>query len=216
LLLHKELLLLQKFKFTITHTQMKKALLVLGIALATISCNKENSPTKEDVKTAYIDTSVLIEKYEKFKDEDEKFRVKSQEMGRPLENKLKNFQYEAQNFQRDAQVKGMAWAQQKGAELQRREQELQMEQNALMQQIQVESDSIRVTLIKSIKDYIKDYGKKNGYDYIYGTGDNATILYAKDGYDITEDVLKLLNDEFKAGKDKTATKEEPKKEETKK
>ena len=78
-----------------------------------------------------------------------------------LENKLKNFQYEAQNFQRDAQIKGMAWAQQKGAELQRREQELQMEQNALMQQIQVESDSIRVTLIKSIKDYIKDKPKVN-------------------------------------------------------
>jgi len=190
---------------------MKKALLILGIALATISCNKETASV-EGAKTAYIDTSTLMEKYDKFKDEEEKFKVKSLEMGRPLETKLKNFQYEAQNFQSNAQVKGMAWAQQKGAELQRREQELQMEQNALLRQIQIESDSIRSEIVKSMKDFIKDYGKKNGYDYIYGTGDAATVLYAKEGYDITEEILKLLNEEFQSSKGK----EEPKKEETKK
>ena len=56
-------------------------------------------------------------------------------------------------------------------------------------------------------------GKKKGYDYIYGTGDAATVLYAKEGYDITKEVLKELNDTYKATKkdDKVATKEEEKK-----
>jgi outer membrane protein len=67
-----------------------------------------------------------------------------------------------------------------------------------------------------MKDFIKDYGKKNGYDYIYGTGDAATVLYAKENYDITEEILKLLNDDFKASNGKEASNEEPKKEETKK
>jgi outer membrane protein len=190
---------------------MKKALLILGIALATISCNKETASSAEGAKTAYLDTSILMEKYDKFKDEEEKFKVKSLEMGRPLETKLKNFQYEAQNFQSNAQVKGMAWAQQKGAELQRREQELQMEQNALLRQIQIESDSIRGEIVKSMKDFIKDYGKKNGYDYIYGTGDAATVLYAKENYDITEEILKLLNEEFQASKAKKLLKKNQKK-----
>ena len=215
MLLHKELLFLQKFKKYIYTYKMKKALLILGIALATISCNKETAST-EGTKTAYIDTATLMEKYDKFKDEEEKFKVKSLEMGRPLETKLKNFQYEAETFQSNAQVKGMAWAQQKGAELQRREQELQMEQNALLRQIQIESDSIRSEIVKSMKDFIKDYGKKNGYDYIYGTGDAATVLYAKENYDITEEILKLLNEEFQASKGKETSKVEPKKEETNK
>lgn len=176
---------------------MKKSLLILAMAFALFSCNKNETKT-ESFKTAYIDTSVLMEKYEKFKDEDEKFKVKSQEMGRPLEAKLRAFQNEAANFQANAQAKGMAWAQQKGAELQQREQQLSIEQDALLRQIQVESDSVRSGLIKDVKDYIKAYGKKQGYDYIYGTGDAATVLYAKDSYDITEEVLKLLNDEFKA------------------
>lgn len=176
---------------------MKKALLILGVAIALISCEKKDEK-KDSFKTAYIDTAKLIQDYAKFKDEDTKFKVKSQEMGRPLEAKLKAFQTEASGFQRNAQIKGMVWAQQKGAELQQREQELSMEQDALLRQIQTESDSIRTTIVKELKDYIKEYGKKEGYDYIYGTGDAATILFAKDPYDITEAVLKKLNDEFNA------------------
>lgn len=198
---------------------MKKALLILGVAIALISCDKKED-NKESFKTAYIDTAKLIQDYAKFKDEDEKFKVKSQEMGRPLEAKLKAFQTEASGFQRNAQIKGMAWAQQKGAELQQREQELSMEQDALLRQIQTESDSIRTSIVKELKDYIKEYGKKEGYDYVYGTGDAATILFAKDSYDITETVLKKLNDDFtaknggeakKEDSEKTVKKEEDKK-----
>lgn len=185
---------------------MKKSLLILGLAFVLFSCNKNEQ--KETFKTAYIDTSVLMDKYEKFKDEDEKFKVKSQEMGRPLEAKLKVFQSEAANFRQNAQIKGMAWAQQKGAELQQREQQLAIEQETLLRQIQIESDSIRAGLINEVKDFIKNYGKKQGYDYIYGTGDAATVLYAKDGYDITEEILKELNDEFKASKGESVEKSE--------
>src|SRR5690606_11785771 len=107
------LLLLQKNNYL---NQMKKAILILGVALSMLACNK-NEEKSNSLKTAYIDTSELIEKYEKFKDEDDKFKVKSQELGRPLEAKVKAFQNEAQSFQQNAQAKGPQWAQQKGAEL---------------------------------------------------------------------------------------------------
>lgn len=189
---------------------MKKSLLIVGIAIALFSCNKTEE-TKSVFKTAYIDTSILLEKYEKFKHEEDKFNVKSQELGRPLEAKVKAFQTEAANFERNAQAKGMAWAQQKAAELQQREQQLAMEQDALLRQVQVERDSIRTNLINSVKDFIKEHGKKEGYDYVYGTGDAASVLYAKDSYDITETILKELNNQFKASQGKT---EETKEEET--
>lgn len=191
---------------------MKKLVLILGVAFSVLACNKTETSSKE-FKTAYIDTAELIEKYEKFKDEDDKFKVKSEELGRPLEAKVRAFQADAQNFQRNAQAKGPQWAQQMGAALQQREQELGVEQNALIQQLQQEGAVLKDTLISEVKKFIKDYGKKKGYDYIYGTGDAATILYAKDGYDITKDVLKELNDKYNASKgdEKAATKEEAKK-----
>lgn len=191
---------------------MKKAILILGVALSILACNK-NEEKSDNVKTAYIDTAELIEKYEKFKDEDDKFKVKSQELGRPLEAKVKAFQNEAQSFQQNAQAKGPQWAQQKGSELQQREQQLGMEQNALLQQLQQEGAVLKDTLISEVKQFIKTYGKKKGYDYVYGTGDAATILYAKDQYDITKDVLKELNETYKSTKkdDKPEAKAEEKK-----
>ena len=168
---------------------MKKIILIVGLVSSLIACNK-NEGKSGSLKTAYIDTAEILEKYEKFKAEDEKFKVKSEEMGRPLEAKVKAFQMEAQSFQQNAQVKGPQWAQQKGAELSQREQQLGVEQNALLQQLQEEGGVLRDSIIK-------EYGKKKGYDYIYGTGDAATILYSKDSYNITEEVLKELNDKYK-------------------
>lgn len=211
LLLYNLLLLLRKI-INYQYRTMKKLVLILGVALSVLACNKTETSSK-DFKTAYIDTAELIEKYEKFKDEDDKFKVKSEELGRPLEAKVRAFQADAQNFRQNAQAKGPQWAQQMGASLQQREQELGIEQNALVQQLQQEGAVLKDTLISEVKKFIKDYGKKKGYDYIYGTGDAATVLYAKDGYDITKEVLKELNDTYKATKkdDKVATKEEEKK-----
>ena len=205
-------LLLHLQKLLITKKTMKKLVLILGVALNFLACNKTETNPKE-FKTAYIDTGVLIEKYEKFKDEDDKFKVKSEELGRPLEAKVRAFQVEAQSFQQNAQAKGPQWAQQKGAELTRREQELGIEQNALIQQLQKEGAVLKDTLISEVKKFIKDYGKRKGYDYVYGTGDAATILYAKDSYDITNEVLKELNETYKSTKknESVATKEEEKK-----
>jgi outer membrane protein len=55
------------------------------------------------------------------------------------------------------------------------------------------------SLVSNVKKTIKAYGKEKGYTYIYGTGDsNASILYAEDKLDITKDIIKLLNDKYKA------------------
>ncbi|MEQ3661116.1 MAG: OmpH family outer membrane protein [Flavobacterium sp.] len=194
---------------------MKRALLILGIAFAMISCNKNEQKT-ENFKTAYIDTAELLKDYAKYKAEEEKFKVKSEEMGRPLESKFRAFENEVKNLQSSARVKGQAWAQQKDYELQQRQQQLGIEQNALLQQLQLEGAQLRDSIVKELRQYIKDYGKKEGYDYIYGTGDAATILYSKDSYNITKEVLEKLNKDYssKAGtepKKVEATEEEEKK-----
>ena len=77
----------------------------------------------------------------------------------------------------------------------------------MLQQLQEEGSVLRDSIIKEVKVFIKEYGKKKGYDYIYGTGDAATILYSKETYNITEEVLKELNENFKTSdkKDEKAT-----------
>ena len=65
---------------------MKKSLLIIASAFSIISCDKA-AETKE-FKTAYVDTSKLLEEYTEAKDIQAKYKAKSEEMGGQLEAKL--------------------------------------------------------------------------------------------------------------------------------
>ena len=175
---------------------MKKSLLIIALSISLVSCNK--TAEVKEVKTAFVDTSVLMKDYTEAKDLEAKYKAKSEEKGRELEAEINRFKQDAANFQNQAQANGQAWAQQKGAELQRREQQLAQVQQSLSQQLQQESSVEMDSLVKGVKTFIKAYGKEKGYSYIYGTGDAATILYAEDKYDITKEIVKALNEKYKA------------------
>lgn len=194
---------------------MKKSFLIIALAISIISCNKETQTTETAAfKTAYIDTSKLLEEYTEAKDIEAKYKAKSEEAARKFEVQEANFKADADHFQKNAQANGQAWAQQKGAELQQRQQQLQYAAQNVGQQLQMELGTEMDTLVKSVKKFIKDYGKEKGYDYVYGTGESANVLYAKENYDITGEVVKLLNDKYASAAKKeetTETKNEDKK-----
>ncbi len=178
---------------------MKKSLLILGLAFTLFSCN-EKPAGNSDYKTAYIDTQKLVEGYEEVKDLDSRRKVKTEEMGRELDEKAQQLRLDAASFQDEARAKGAQWAQMRGQELQKRERDLGMMQETMIRQLQEEFGVKNDTIISRMKKHIREYGKKHGYDYIYGTGDAASVLYAKEGYEITDEVLKELNDKYNSGK----------------
>ena len=174
---------------------MKKTLVILVITISLIACNKKSEA--KEVKTAYVDTAVLMKEYTEANDLEAKYKAKAEEKGKQLETEINRFKQEAASFQSQAQANGQAWSQQTGAELQRREQQLGQAQQALSQQLQQESGAETDSLVVKVKKFIKAYGKEKDYAYIYGTGDAATVLYAEEKYDITKDIIKLLNEKYK-------------------
>ena len=49
------------------------------------------------------------------------------------------------------------------------------------------------SIVDKVKDYVADYGEENGYTYIFGSNESANIMYAKDGKDLTQEILDNLN-----------------------
>lgn len=181
-----------------------KKLLFIALGFAILSCNKQEGTS--GLKTAYVDTEKLMKEHQQAIDIENKYKVKSEEMGRELETEAKQFQADYESALRQAQAKGPQWAQQKAAELQEREQRLNIKQQSMYKEIQDASNGELDSLVNDIKLYIKDYGKKNGYDYVYGTGlTSPSILYAKDSYDITDELVKQLNDKYSNSKDSVKT-----------
>lgn len=191
---------------------MKKSLLIIAVALAMFSCNKEEGAAASGFKTAYVDTSKLSKEYEAFKELDDQRKVKEEEMGRELDAKVQAYKLDRAAAQGEAAAKGPQWVQLKAQEFQKREQEISMLQESMMKQLQEEFGTKNDSAVSKMKKFIRDYGKKKGYDYIYGSGEvTNTVMYAKDGYDITKEILKELNDNYKP-----AEKAEPAKTEKKK
>ncbi len=184
---------------------MKKIILAAAIVASLVSCNKTEQTNNAVIgnNIVYIDSSKLLNEYEQAKDIEAKFKAKSEQMGKELDTELTKFRADVAYFEKNAQSKGMQWAQQTGAALQEREQRLAYTQQAMLQQLQEESGKEMDSLVKEIKDFIKEYGKSKGYDYILSTADGAsTVLYSKEGQDITDEVLKLLNEKYKAKQSK--------------
>lgn len=189
---------------------MKKTIILFAFAFAIISCNK-TTETKE-FKTAYVDTSKLMDESIEAKDIEAKYKDKAKVMGSQLEAEVTQFKSEAASFKTNAAKNGPAWAQQKGSELQETEQRLNYAQQAMLQQLQQESGVEQDSMVKSYRKMIKEFGKEKGYDYIYGSGDaSPSVLYAKENYDITKEVIKMVNDKYKSVGKKEETPKEAKK-----
>nr|WP_297308779.1 OmpH family outer membrane protein [uncultured Flavobacterium sp.] len=192
---------------------MKKIFLFVAFAATIISCNEKtestpNTTESKEVKTSeslnivYIDTEKLMKEYKESVDFETKFTAMSERMQKELENDMRKFQNDVMDLQQNAQSKGMEWAQKREAELGKRQQTLAQKEQNYMKKFQEEAAVDRDSLVTKMKTFIKTYGAEKKYDYVLGTGDASTVLFAKEGSDITEEVLKLMNEAY--DKEKTS------------
>ena len=53
------------------------------------------------------------------------------------------------------------------------------------------------SIVSKVKKEVKAFGKTNGYTYILGGGDGGSVLYGTEANDLTSQVVKILNDNYK-------------------
>lgn len=51
-------------------------------------------------------------------------------------------------------------------------------------------------LLKQINQYVKDYGETQHYKFILGASGDGSLMYASESLDVTEDVLKYINQRY--------------------
>ena len=167
---------------------MKKWVLVLAV-LGIVSCQQQ--------KIGFVDNVKLMNEYREKVDVEAKFKSKAEVIAKRKDSISQAFQIEAQAFQTKAASMPQQKAQEEYGLIQQKGQRigqlLQQEEQQLQMQGQSEMDSI----VNRVKNEIKDYGKTKGYTYILGGGDGGSVLYGTEVNDLTDDIVKLLNDKYK-------------------
>ncbi len=164
---------------------MKKLLVVLFLGTILTACTQD--------KTAYVDTTRLIQEYSEMKEVEADFTQRSETLKQELDSVAKGFQQEVMEYQENRATMSQAERQAAEQELMQKQQMLQQQQQMRSGQLRQESDVVIDSLITKVKDFVKVYGEENNYKYIFGSNESANIMYAEEGLDITEEVLKELN-----------------------
>lgn len=168
---------------------MKKLLLVVLVAAGLTSCNEQ--------KTAYVDTTRLIQEYTEMQEVEAEFTTKSDRVKGELDSLARSFQQEVQEYQQNMGTMSTAERQETEERLMRKQQSIQQQQQQMGNQLRQESDVVIDSIVEKVKGYVREYGKENDYTYIFGSNESANIMYAEEGLDITEEVLEKLNKSYR-------------------
>jgi len=167
---------------------MKK--IIFGLMILFIaSCQQE--------KIGYVDNVKLMNEYQEKIDIEAKFKVKADALTKKRDSISQAFQIEAQAFQAKAQKMSQSKAQEEYAQFQQKGQFIGQQLQQEDQQLQLEGQTEMDSVVSKVKKEIQAYGKLNGYSYILGGGEGGSVLYGKETNDLTNEIVKLLNDKYK-------------------
>ncbi|SMO64423.1 OmpH family outer membrane protein [Solitalea koreensis] len=165
----------------------------------------ESSPKKDEEKKSelivYVNSDSLQKHYNYFTDVKKKLDDKNIVRQQQFESKGRAFQQDVARYQQNAGSLTAEQRQQTEQMLGKRQQEIGVLQQNLREQAAKEEQQEIEMLYNKITEYLKKYSKDHGYKMVisYSKG-NSSILYADESLDVTADVLKGLNEEYKGGK----------------
>ena len=152
---------------------------------------------QQSKKIGYVDNSILINDYQEKKDIEEGLNIKIAAFQKRTDSLRKVFQLDVNEAEIKARSMSQANIQKLSQELQQQEQILSQRVQFEQQQIAQESKAKNDSLIKKVKEFVKDYGAKNDYSYILGSNEGGSVMFGKEENDLTQTLLDLLNATYK-------------------
>ena len=153
-----------------------------------------------DLQIAYISTDTVLKYYDYLKASRDELEKKTQKMEQDLRNRAQGLQNEITAYQRN--VNNMTLGQVKAAEedLAKKQQNFQLYQQSLSQQVMQEEAKVQQALYDRITAYLDKYGKEKGLQVVLKYDQSSDVLHVNTALDISQDVIKGLNDEYKIEK----------------
>lgn len=180
---------------------MKKIFVLILISVLGISCQQ---------KTAYVDNQKIMEGFEKLKAAEDAFTQEEEAMKAKMDAMVAQSGYQdlVQEYQSKQGKMSKSEEEDLYNKIMQLQQSLGQQQQMNNQQFQKRKNTEMDSLVNTVKDFIKTYGKDNGYTYIYGSNESGNILYGKDELDITDKVTEALNAKYPVESEEEPTEEE--------
>jgi len=176
-----------------------KIILGLNLAVALIVVYLLfKSFTKED-KIGYIDSMRLFSKYEGMKEAQESIEKKTKGFEMEVDSAAQEMEASLRKFEKERTSLSAREVKLSEEVLRNKQGQFMQFQKVIEQKIQEEQGKVQEALLKKINAFVKKYGEDHHYKFIIGANNSGNLLYADEATDLTEDVLKKINAEYKKG-----------------
>ena len=176
-------------------------ILTLGLAACNNSNSKKNPEasapvvTEGGLKVAYIDTDTLLAKYQYAIEVEQQVREYGEQQRRYGQQQVDAFQKDYNNYLQNGASMTLTQQQAKEAELKQRAEKMQTLEQELMAKIAEKQNTETVKVMNAIMAFVREYNEANQqFDVILTKG---ATLYIKPAMDITDEIVKGLNEEYK-------------------
>ena len=175
------------------------------IVLFVLHFNSNSTPVKSSalaaggVKVAYFEIDSIQNSYNFFKDVREALQAKDVENAKQLTGLKNAFAIKYQELQKNGQFFSQAEIGARQQELAQLEKNYTNREQQLASEMQEESFKRLQEVKQKIEAFLVNYNKNKEFAYIFSS--NPDLMYYKDtAYDITADIVKGLNAEYKPKK----------------
>ena len=167
---------------------MKKLAIVFLTIITLTACQQQ--------KIGFVDNSVLINEYQERKDVEARLNTKIEAFKTRTDSLRSAFELEIKEAELKARTMSQSAIQTLSQELQQKEQVLSQRVQFEQQQIAQESQALNDSIINRVKAFVQDYGKSNNYNFILGSNEAGSVLYGEEASDLTQEILKALNENY--------------------
>jgi outer membrane protein len=185
---------------------------VLGIAVAvlfyfqfsgnkTVVATGSKSVVSGDFRIAYFEIDSVESQFNYYKEVSNSIQAKAQQNNNELNQLKEVFAAKYQELQKNGQSMSQSEVNARQQELQQMDKTFKSKEQMMNNEMQDESMKKLQDVKKKITDYLAEYNKGKGYAFILGNNSDMLSMYYKDtAYDITADLVKGLNELYKAKK----------------
>lgn len=167
----------------------------------TPSVKFQSDDSTSTLPVAYVNVDTLLVKYQFAKDASSRLMNKFNSSNNAVAQKQRTFEAEVTEYQRKLQNNAFISedrARTEGQRLQKMEADLQQMAQRLQSEFVQEQQKMNEQVTDSVRVSLQIYNQTANYQIIFSDRAMDNILIAKDKYDITNEILILLNGRYKA------------------
>jgi outer membrane protein len=161
-----------------------------------------NAAANNNFKIAYFDLDSLENNYVYSKEVRDFLKQKDQQATNKLNNLRNTYIAKAKEFNQKGPTLSQTEQSQYQQELQNMDNDFQQQQQNLSQEMNAISLEKMQAVKAKIQDFLKTYCKEKGYTYVFASNDNDYLYYKDTIRNITDDIVKQLNDLYSKEKKK--------------